>query len=182
MTELLEIVFEKVSADALAGILFDITEQGHLIENCEMNGETYIVEWEEVSNVLKFFQGSNDDFALTYSANFLFIGDNKIPECQIRVIRGQDFSDLEINFRSNSLTSMDKANIVTELMKFSFELAAKYEIENYYCGLEPAVDEETRFFTKDKVGPLNMETVPWHWRLHVSLKNTLPPPPSSIYT
>ena len=44
--------------------------------------------------------------------------------------------------------------IVPIINKNISQLAKNYNIKNYYGGLEPAKDIETRFFTKTKLGPL----------------------------
>lgn len=159
MAELIEIVFEKVSSEALADILIEITEQGNLVENCVVNGENCRPDWKNANQILNLLKDNNGEFSLICLTRFLSIYNHKVSGCQIRVTRGHNFSDLEINFESDAFVSKDKVKLITDFMNFSFEFANKYQIENYYCGLEPAVDEETRFFTKEKVGPLNLATL-----------------------
>jgi hypothetical protein len=77
-----------------------------------------------------------------------------LPFCGIAVYKFEDSIDVEINFKLSDLKDGDDKELATNLMKLSDSISKKFDIENYFCGLEPASDEETRIFTKQKIGPL----------------------------
>jgi len=47
-------------------------------------------------------------------------------------------------------------DLTKNLMKLSKDIAVHYQIGNYFCGLEPAQDMETRLFTNEQLGPFSV--------------------------
>lgn len=61
--------------------------------------------------------------------------------------------DMEFDF-----DRIEEGNNLPELINNIFHFAKRiselFEVKNFYSGMEPARDKETRFFTNDTMGPL----------------------------
>jgi len=72
----------------------------------------------------------------------------------LRVLRyGGDVYDVELNFIPGIAECDFPAVLMASLHKFAIRLGEANEVDNYYAGIEPASDEETRFFTGMGRGP-----------------------------
>lgn len=61
---------------------------------------------------------------------------------------------MAIVFDSADIETTDRQSVVTKLAVGAAAIANRAEVSEYYCGFEPASDEKTRLFSRDKIGPL----------------------------
>ena len=79
-----------------------------------------------------------------------------LPNCGIAVYKYEHTIDLEINFQLSDLNVVMMKDLTKNLMKLSKEIALHHQTGNYFCGLEPAQDMETRLFTNEQLGPFSL--------------------------
>lgn len=80
-----------------------------------------------------------------------------MPKCGISVYKHENEINLEINFQLLDLNDSYDKLLTKKLMGLAKSIAAQYEIKDYYCGLEPAQEVETRLFTNQQIGPFSIE-------------------------
>lgn len=68
---------------------------------------------------------------------------------------GKGHGRIFINFEISNLDDF-MTYYIPNIMFYAYNLSEEVAVENYYCGLEPAIDQETRFFTKTEIGPLKV--------------------------
>lgn len=77
-----------------------------------------------------------------------------LNNAHIRVIRyDHDVYDVEVNFIPSGVEGVSPDVLMEELHEFAVRLGTAHGVESYYAGLEPASDEETRFFSGAERGP-----------------------------
>lgn len=82
----------------------------------------------------------------------------EVPNVGIRSFRYDSQYDLEINVDLDDVENMERLVDVT--FEFAQGAAAVLGIENYFAGLEPASDVDTRLFTMSARGPLHLPKTP----------------------
>jgi len=84
----------------------------------------------------------------------LKLQDKQIQNCSIWIRRDiqKDYL-IEINFVFKDIEE-DYKEYLEYLKEFSFDLARKYSINKFYCGLEPADDIDNQYFTNNGYGLL----------------------------
>ena len=76
-----------------------------------------------------------------------------LGNAHVRVLRyGKDIYDVEINFLARDAEGSLDALIET-LHEFAIRLADAHGVASFYAGIDPAMDEDTRFFTGTEQGP-----------------------------
>jgi hypothetical protein len=158
MEDLCELTFEEVSSSLLDTIIAALlTCPDAQVKNVSHN-EGGDVNWEEYAGkLLDFFKRYDIPSCILINANKVKISDVVISGPTIRIVYYG--SDVEINilFDSNEVVGYcgEKGTFVfyENVKKF----AEKMGILIYYCGLEPATDENTRFFSPGGAGPLYMQ-------------------------
>ncbi|WP_242206202.1 MULTISPECIES: hypothetical protein [unclassified Pseudomonas] len=79
--------------------------------------------------------------------------DVSVNSALIRILKYQGGFDLDISFDEDD-DGLADVDGVGAFFAFSKEVAKKFEFGNCYFGMEPASEENTRFFTNDVLGPL----------------------------
>ena len=73
------------------------------------------------------------------------------------MFRHDGLVDVELNWNTDAAS--DEDSIILSVFEFSKSLARNRGVKSFYGGIEPAVDEETRFFTGAKMGPLALKNL-----------------------
>ncbi len=80
-----------------------------------------------------------------------------INDVHLRLLRYERLKyDIEINFDLDDIIITGTTGFEIALFNYSSKIANRNLLENSFAGLEPANDEETRFFTGDKMGPYSL--------------------------
>ncbi len=134
MTTIIEVVFENVPRKHLISLFENFCGQ-NVSDSILSNMDTHHFY---TTTVLKF---EGDGFSLR--------------EVLIRAIKYDAIFDLEISFDLNQQVELSDVMLCTYFVK----IAHLYQIPQVYGGLEPAEDEETRFFTGASLGPMNLQNL-----------------------
>jgi|GEM_PF-2427145 len=148
MGELIEIVFENVEKHALASFVMELADYGKTVKNYHVLSGHGQADWQNYGSVLNTIEKLTGG-SLFVNLVSLDMGNITLSHCALRVIQYDDKFDLEI-----SVDSEDVRLYEYMLPRFAMEMAEKYHVENFYGGIEPATDEDTRIFTCDRPGPL----------------------------
>ena len=82
------------------------------------------------------------------------IGPLNIPDVMFRLLKHDEVFDIDFNFRYDDFKRLGGTSPISSLQEGVRKLALDFGAANYYAGMEPASDLDTRFFTNEKFGPL----------------------------
>lgn len=151
---LIEIVFEDVSKDRIGELLRDLTSKGEEVQNYSFTHSISEVNWGSKQSIEDVFSQPKN-FGAFINLKKLERTDFCIMKCGIAIYKYEDKINLEINFQLTDLDCSDFKKLTKELMNLAHSIAVQCDVEEYYCGLEPAEEKETRLFTKQHVGQFN---------------------------
>lgn len=150
---LTEIVFKNVRIKKIPSAIRKITSDGENVLNYSITCESEEIDWSSEEFISNLFT-TNQKFELLVNLRELKTKNYTIPKCGFSIYRYETSTDLELDFQLADLKDSNIDHLAEDLMEFSTSLARQYRINEYYCGIEPAQDLETRLFTKDKLGPI----------------------------
>ena len=156
MTNLIEIVFEQVSKSCIVQLFCMLINCSEKVKNLQCSEEQFeLIDANDLSeDALTKLTLFNGDLSLIINVTALNLDDIMLPNIQLRLIKyGNDY-DVDLNFDFNELRDIDTITLINRLHKNTQKLASKFEVTCFYGGMEPASDEDTRYFTDDEIGPL----------------------------
>lgn len=152
MSEIIEILFEDVKLENLSEMLVIIASNS-IINNYQLASSTSTTEINFKSKDLLCNEISNlsDGSLYINLSRFRFDG-IEIDNIGIQVYKYADKYDVSLD--------IEYAIIINRFTALTLKIwvdtiSRKLNCKNYYCGYEPAIDEQTRFFSKYEMGPLN---------------------------
>lgn len=77
----------------------------------------------------------------------------RVPLVLLRVIKYKDEVDVELSF--NKTPSLDVNKIMLAMQEYADALSREFNIKEFYGGLEPAADIDTRYFTGSALGSVS---------------------------
>ena len=152
MSSLIEVVFESIpKKNAAKALIMLINDSRKIIstqcsETIELaNNEFYL---SKINSILDF----KSDLSISINLSEISIGDIIIPNVLLRLVKYNDQYDIDFNF---DIKEVDNKNFIEKLHHHIIEIAKNYNIAIFFCGLEPASDAGTRYFTNSNLGPLS---------------------------
>ncbi len=79
-----------------------------------------------------------------------------LPNVQLRLVKYGNEYDIDFNFDYNELRNIDMTALIDNLHAHAKNIALELGITSFYGGIEPASDEDTRYFTNEEKGPLTV--------------------------
>jgi hypothetical protein len=104
---------------------------------------------------MSVFSSNHNDGLCKLPIVTLVVGDTAIPNVSVRILHYDGKFDVEANWSTADLPEPAEWSIAA-LHRKAQEIATRYEIESYFAGLDPASDEDTRFFTGRSLGPFQL--------------------------
>ena len=154
MNESYEVVFERVESGNLYPMLKSVAHCAEAISDLTISenvGGGFAEINEQVIGSMISFQG---EVCLVARMHFFKVSvELCLPLVLLRVIKYAGGVDVELSF--SGVLPVDARRLMVFMQCFSRSLSARFNVENFYGGLEPAVDVETRYFTGDAWGPLS---------------------------
>ncbi|MBW6238987.1 hypothetical protein Q8W80_20815 [Pseudomonas aeruginosa] len=154
MKELFEVIFEGVKTSRLFFLLKEIESKSDRIFDFNFSEDFFSSNVNVFSELLiDSFLGFNGDLYFGVSMEGFSVKDGlKLPVVLLRVLKYEGGVDVGLCFYMNDFNSAGK--VMLEFQKYMNGISADFGFENFYGGLEPASDQETRFFTNNRLGPL----------------------------
>jgi hypothetical protein len=157
VTNLIEVVFENIDKSCVMQLLALLILSAKNVTGIQcsegielfVNGNT---SDEEFNRLLNF----DGDISALINLQAMKVGDITLPNVLLRLVKYGDLYDIDFNFDSNELGSINMMQLLTELHRYAKGIALKYSVESIYAGMEPASDEDTRYFTDNEIGPLTL--------------------------
>jgi len=157
MDELIEIVFENVSKEKVFHLLkclrcdaesiasVGASEDIDFLKNGELNQQA-------IESIINF----SGDVTILIRLKKIKIGEITIPLVLLRLVKYDDQFDVDFNFDHSEIQYLPQSMIIKELHKRISEIAKENGVISWFAGIEPASDEETRYFTNEEIGPLQL--------------------------
>ncbi|UVL90611.1 hypothetical protein [Pseudomonas sichuanensis] len=154
MSESYEVVLQQVAKGDLQ-VLLEYIEMG----SQTLSGLAVSEEFGEVGsaginkNLIDAIVAHEGDVCLTeHLHEFNVSGVIRLPLVFLRVIKYKGEVDVELSFNDDPSLDIDRVMLV--MQGYADELSKKFHIKEFYGGLEPAADIDTRYFTGNTLGPL----------------------------
>jgi len=149
VTEIIEIVFERVRLEKIVELLIRKLSDSTLKEyNITPNSSDFNLESKE--KMLNSIDQSSDGVFVFTFLDFN-LKDTFLSQVWFRIDKYDNVYDLSLEIEEKELRQKTS---ISNLQKRVESLAEELKTTNYYCGYEPAVDEETRLFSGNSLGPL----------------------------
>ncbi|MEZ4776022.1 MAG: hypothetical protein R3D00_22785 [Bacteroidia bacterium] len=150
ITEIIEIVFERVKLEKIVEILIrklsesTLKKYNIIADSSEFNLESKEMIFDSIN------RSSDGAFVFTFS-NFS-LKDIFLSQVWFRIDKYDNIYDLSLDIEEKEIRQKTS---ISDLQKRVASLAEELKTNSYYCGYEPATDEETRLFSVNILGPLN---------------------------
>lgn len=149
MSELYEFVFEDVPEGNLHFLLGSIFEGGKgikLVRSSFDELEKYEGHEIKIDSFINLILGFCGNAFLIVSMGSFDMGKASVREVILRVIEYSGRYDLDFNFDGEAIDEGTRVSLIKYIHEYMIMLSEKYEVGRWYGGLEPASDEDTRFF------------------------------------
>lgn len=155
MRNLLEVVFEGVLKSSVIQLLMLLVNSSKCIintqcsENIDLQFKDKLSE-DALDKVLSF----ESDVSVLINLQNLTTENIELPKVLLRLVKYGEQYDIDFNFEVDTLDDANLKLLITSLHHDVNKIAIAHNVDRFYCGLEPASDESTRYFTNGNMGPL----------------------------
>ncbi|MGE8486461.1 MAG: hypothetical protein ACN6Q5_28195 [Pseudomonas sp.] len=153
MAGLLEVVFEFVDKGSVLPLLTEIINGAESVVSAQCS-ETFPV-WRDCQIQLDAISAAmsfEGEVCVLVNVRNLKIMELIIGSVLVRILKYDGVFDIDFSFDESDVGLRERA-VVDVLLAYSKGMADKFEVARYFCGVEPASDEDTRFFTSGELGP-----------------------------
>lgn len=149
VTEIIEIVFERVQLEKIVGLLIRILSNSTL-KDYNVSTDSSEINIQSKETLFNSIDQSSDG---SFYFNFLDynLKDILLLKVGFQIIKYDNVYDLSLSIDEKEIRQ--KVSIL-DLQERVASLAEELKTTYYYCGYEPAMDEETRIFSGASLGPL----------------------------
>lgn len=149
VTEIIEVVFERVRLEKIVGLLLKILPNSTL-KDYSVSTDSTEINLQSKETLFSSIEHSSDG---SFYFNFLdySLKDILLSRMGFQIIKYGNVYDLSLSIDEREIR--EKVSIL-DLQELVASLAEDLEASSYYCGYEPAMDEETRIFSGVSLGPL----------------------------
>lgn len=155
MSSLLEVVFEGVLKTKVIQLLMLLVTASRRIIDVQCSEDIELMNDGELNlDSLSCLLSFNGDVSALISLDDMSIGSITLPNVLLRLVKYGEHYDIDFNFDSGEIKNIDMAELVTELHHHARWIARDHSMAEFFCGMEPASDEDTRYFTNEILGPL----------------------------
>ncbi len=151
MSEIIEITFETVQIEKVANLLINLVSSSTL-SNYQISTDTPHIQIDLQGQNL--FQDSiTHSSDGTFYFNFLSFNLNglHLSQAGLQIYKYINIYDLNMHVEREEIAQKIS---VSKLHSWSKFLAHELKAKTFFCGYEPAIDEDTRFFSENTTGPL----------------------------
>lgn len=151
MAQLLELVFESATKARAAELMQDLATVSGSEYAVICDGKTILPE----TSLNKLLSDTHSCAAMRF-LDFAMPGIGVVPGVVVRVLKtAEDLFDIEVSLDLDDVEHLE--NFAPALCRFASGLAQRHRIRNFFAGLEPACDHDTRIFTQESLGPLELQ-------------------------
>lgn len=153
MNGLIELIFERVPDGALNKLVSDLLQGAGILELS--HSELGCIETNNTCrDLLLLLNKSLEPSSIFIRSAYVSIGDVEICCPLIRILRFEGLNEVAVIFAGTDIITTDSEDSVEKLAASATVLANNANVIDFYCGFEPAADEQTRLFSRNKIGPI----------------------------
>ena len=145
--EILELLLDKVKLEDCLNLTKVLIENSEEILN--VNSTIYPNLSKENYKNFRFDETQNGNICFLFKNSQVF--DLKFEFFELYILIYNNENELTLSFDFNEVNKIPLQNFIDFCKKIANALNTKF----YYCGLEPAQDTSTQFFTYNGVGKIN---------------------------
>ncbi|MDF9617971.1 hypothetical protein P5705_09985 [Pseudomonas entomophila] len=155
MSEHYEIILQQVEKSDLHALLKCIETRSQTFSGLAISEEFGGMDSAGINkNLIDAIVAHEGDVCMTeHLHEFNASGTIRLPLVFLRVIKYKGEVDVELSF--NDAPSLDIDRVMLAMQGYADELSKKFHIKEFYGGLEPAADIDTRYFTGNTLDPLD---------------------------
>ncbi len=151
MSELFEIVLENIPKLKVCSVYLNLLKEAGEIEELQCSERLCSASPKNISKrLVKSFLDLPCDATLTVKLNYLTMNEYDIPSVLLRLVKYGDKFDIDFNFDESAVNDFGVEVLMKKMHAKISKMAKQHNINNWFGGMEPACDTETRFFTKEK--------------------------------
>ena len=156
MTNIFEVVFERVDKCHVVQVLTRIISGAKCIISVECT-ENIVLMNEGHLNIKGFesILNFNGDVSILIRLEDMKAGNVTLPSVLLRLVKYNELFDVDFNFDVDELKNTNAALVMSQLHGYAKQISGNFNVWNFFGGMEPAADKNTRYFTNQIVGPLN---------------------------
>lgn len=150
VTEIIEIVFENVQLEKIVEYLNQILSNSTLKEYNFSTDSTKI----NLHSTEKLYDSIEQSSNGAHYFNFInfSLKDILLSRVGFQIYKYNNIYDLSLDIEEIQIKQKISVSDLQNRIGF---LASELEVTNYYCGYEPAEDEDMRLFSRSILGPLS---------------------------
>jgi hypothetical protein len=156
MNESFEVVILDVAKNDLLQVVGSFEMRAKSLTDIESSGEFGGCNASGFSGALSCVMSKCEgDFCVTAKFHDLEVFKGVVLSVVLfRVIKYCDNFDVELFFYDSDVNDVGMA--MRGMQAYIADLASKFQVGEFYGGMEPAVDIQTRYFTNESFGPLGI--------------------------
>lgn len=153
MDGLIELIFDAVPDGSVDGLVYGLLQEASPMELS--HSELGLLDPKQLDQGLKeLLKDGSVSASIFIRAASVRVGDVRISAPLIRILRSEGSSEVAVIFGSADIDPTDRQEASKKLLVGADLLARGADVADYFCGYEPATDESTRLFSRDRIGPL----------------------------
>ncbi len=150
MGQLIELVFESATKTRAAELLQDLATASRSEYALICDGKTILPD----TSLNKLLSDIHSCAAMRF-LSFAMPDIGMVSAVVVRVLKtAEDLFDIEVSLDLDDVEHLE--NFAPALCRFASRLAQRHRIRNFFAGLEPACDHDTRIFSQESLGPLEL--------------------------
>lgn len=153
MHGLLEFVFEGISPDQLARVVIDSVGQEENVGDATQDGSALPPDAVLDPGYLTGIASTGESAGCSINLRSLRMDGKLVQRATLQVIHYDGKNDLSVLLASTDCLNADLSS-AEEFYQWAKSVSERYEIENFYGGLEPAFDGSTQLYSKGRIGPV----------------------------
>lgn len=158
MSSLFEVVFENVEKSNISQLLMTLVTSAKQIVSTQCSEDIAIIEGGRLSSkILDSALNFEGNLIVLFNLQELKIRGIVLPKVLLRIVKYADQYDIDFSFDESEFKNQNLMSLIPELQSYANELAINYGIRSVFGGMEPASDENTRYFTNKALGPLSLD-------------------------
>ena len=152
---MLEVVFEGILRSKVYMLLMKLLSNSGKIIEVHCSEKIKVFDNNSISEQkIGSFLNLPDSASLLIKLSYIEIDSIVISSVLLRLVKYGDQFDIDFNFDERDVRNMSTTVLMKKIHQYVVDLGKRHEVNHWFGGMEPASDEDTRYFTDNKLGPL----------------------------
>lgn len=155
MSELLEVVLEDILSSEVCKLFNSLMEKsGEIIKIQCSEPLNFSSNHSILEDEIRSFINLSDDASLIIRLSSLNIAGYTIPQVLLRLLKYDGKYDIDFTFDESDLIGLNTKELMGDMYTHILDITKKHQISDFFGGIEPASDKDTRYFSSNGCGPL----------------------------